>query len=607
MSIHEPIQDTVDTTPLGAVVGGATPRPGRSRVRWLVAAGVTGAVVVLATAATLLLTGASGDPDVLAWVPADSVAYAEVRLDLPGDQATALAKAMSAFPGFADQAAFPTKLGEALDSLVKQGTSDKQGYLADIAPWFGGQLSVSVGPLPATADSAAARMLLLASVKDGPKAAAWAAAALEETGATSSTETYSGVTITIVSPPASAATGAAMMKAKPAWASLGPVIALGDLASVKAAIDTGGKRGLGSNAQFRTAAATIAGDRLAFGYVDVTALASGAKGLAGTAAASAMPKLPAMLTDAAGPWAAMALRAQDGGFVLQTRTPHVALPGPGAAGAPALPGVVPAGTVALVEGRSVGQTLQRLKAAAAADPSLAAGVKQLDSTIAVVGGGFAGIVDWMGEAAVVITRDGASVSGGLVVVPTDRAAADRLFAQLKAVIALAGLSSGSSPVKDEAYGGATITTIDVSSLGPLLSGLMGGATGSLPGASPGAAIPSLPANLSISYTVTDGVVVLAPDAGFVKAVLDARTGPTLASSDRFKAALAAAGPVSGSLLWLDVASMRDLLEAQVPNTDRSAYTADLKPYLDAFDSVIGTYSPGDKVDSGTLDIRLRKP
>jgi hypothetical protein len=602
MSIQDPIQGSVETVPVAASV--AT-RPGRSRGRWLVAAAVTVVVVAVAVVATLLMTGAAGQPDVLAWAPTDSVVYVEVRLDLPGDQAAALAKTMSAVPGFADQAAFPTKLGEALDQLVKKATTDKQSYLADIAPWFGGQLSVSMGPLPATADARAARGLVLASVKDGAKAAAWATAALTAAGVTTTAETYNGVTITTFAPPAAATSK--MAGATVAWASLGPVIALGDPASVRAAIDTGGKKGLATNAQFTAAAATITGDRLVFAYVDVAGVTAGAKALAGTAAASAMPSLPAMVTNLAAPWVAVAIRAQDGGLVVQTRMPHVAILGTGASGDARLPAALPAGTVALVEGRSVGETLERLKAAAAADPGLAPTVKQLDTTIGIIGGGFGGIVDWMGEAGVAVVRTGTSATAGLVISPTDRAGPDRLLAQLRAVIALAGGAAGANALTDTPYAGSTITTIDVSSLGPLLSGLASGVLGGGTGGTSGGSLPSIPANLKLSYAVTDKVVVLSPDVAFVKAVLDAGTGGTLAASDRFKAASASAGSAGGAFLWLDAAGARDLVASMVPSADRTTYTADFKPYLDSLDSIIGTFSPGASIDSGTLDIQLRKP
>ena len=159
--------DAVATAP---VVAASAPKKGRSPVKWVVALVIVALVAVSAAAGAVLLTGASGTPSVLAWTPNDSVTYAEVRLDLPGNQQAELAKVLSAFPGFDDQAAFPTKINEVLDQLVGKASDGKQSYTADIQPWFGGQLGVSVGPLPTGADASSARFLALASVKDAAKA-----------------------------------------------------------------------------------------------------------------------------------------------------------------------------------------------------------------------------------------------------------------------------------------------------------------------------------------------------------------------------------------------------------------------------------------------------
>jgi Protein of unknown function (DUF3352) len=562
----------------------ATPsaRPGGSRLKWLVAVVVTVLVAGTAVGAAALLTGDSGNADVLAWTPADSVAYTELRLDLPGSQEAELAKVMSAFPGFDDQAAFPAKLNEALDQLVGKATRGTQSYQSDIQPWFSGQLAVSMGPLPATADATAARALLLAGTKDAAKAGDWAAAALKEAGATTSTDEYNGVTITTISPPSGASAGKDM---RAAYATVGPVLAIGDPASVKAAIDTGGKTGLATDAQFKTASASISGDRLGFAYVDLAAIAKGATALAGDAA-SAMPKMPSALSDMAPPWTVAAIRAQDGAFIVDTRQPHVAALGPAKVAESTLPSVLPPDTVALAEGHDLGATLEQLKTLVAADPSLADGVKQIDDTLAIVGG-FGAVVDWMGEAGIAVTRSGDSVTGGLLVTPTDRAAADRLLTQLRGFISLAGAGSGIK-VSDETYGDATITTVD-------LSGLSGLATG-------GAV--QVPADLKIAYAVTDQVVVLGYGTDFVKAVIDARSGPSLATSGRFTSALGHADKTHGSLVWVDVAGIRDLVESRIPAADRTDYQTNLKPYLDPLDSVLGTFSPGTDVDRGTFVVSV---
>ena len=561
---------------------------GRSRIRWIAALVITALVVSVAAGATLMLTAAAGDPDVLAWAPKDSVAYAELRLDLPGSQEAELAKAMRAFPGFDDQAAFPTKLSEALDQLVKRATNDHMSYKTDIEPWFGGQVSISIGPLPRSADASSARGLLLASITDSTAASAWADKLLATTGATSSTESYNGVTITTVTPPASAAALANGMHG--AYAVFGSVIGVGDVASVKAAIDTRGSGGLATNEQFKTAAASVSGDRLGFAYVDTAAIASGAAAIGGAAVESAMPDLPATLTDLAPPWAAASLRASDGSFVIETRMPHLDKLGPAKAAESKLPSVLPATTLALVEGHDVGASLERLKTMLAADPSLADGVGQVDGALTLLGG-LPAIVDWMDEAGIVITRDGDGIAGGLVVTPTDRAAADRLLTQLRAFVTLAGGSAGIT-FSDETYGDATITTVDLGDIGALAGAGLGGDTG------------MIPPNISITYAVTDQVVAIGSGTSFVKAILDARGGDSLASSDRFVQALGQVDKTHGTLLWLDTAGIRTFLESQMPAAGGTDYDTNAKPYLDAFDAIIGTFTPGDTVDRGTFVIRV---
>ena len=574
----------VATAPVAATTSS---RARRGRLRWLAVAVVTLLVAGSAAAATLLLTGDSGDPDVLAYTPADSVAYAELRLDLPGSQEAELATLMSAFPGFADQAAFPAKLNEALDQLVGKATDGKQSWQNDIDPWFGGQLAVSMGPLPASiTDAAASRGLLLASVTDATKSEAWAAALVADMGGTTSTSTYNGVIITTVVPPAGAAGKAADLQT--AYAVIGPVLAIGDTTSVKAAIDTGGKTGLNTDAQFKTAEASVSGDRLAFAYVDAAALVDGAKGLAG-GAASAMPELPAAFQDVTPPWGAAALRAENGSFVVETRSPHVSKLGPASVSTSTLPSVLPPTTVLLAEGHDVGQALTRFKDLVTSVPEAADGAKQLDDALQIVGGWDA-IVGWMGEAGIAVTRDGDSIGGGIVVVPTDKAAADRLLTQLRGFLALAGGGSGIT-VTDEAYGDTTITVIGLGGIG----GLAGAATGGT---------VDVPSDLSISYAVTDNVVVIGVGTDFTKAVLDASKGDSLADSSRFKAAMGQVDAQNAGLFWVDVASIRGLIEAQVPADQKADYEANAKPYLQAFDSVIGTYTPSDDLDRGTVSIHV---
>ena len=582
--------EPVVAAPTAPVAAARPAGPGRSRLRWLVAGIVTLLVVGTAAGATFLLTRDAGDPDVLAWTPVDSVVYTEARLDLPGSQQAELAKVMSAFPGFDDQAAFPTKLAEALDQLVKRASDDKMGYQADIEPWFGGQVSMSIGPLPSTADPTQVRALVLASVKDATKAAAWAEELLTETGATTSTETYDGITITRVVPPAGS--DAAGADVTGAYALFGPVIALGDPASIKAAIDTKGTGGLPTHDQFTAASGSVSGDRLGFLYLNAAAIAQGAQGLAGDTGAS-MPELPAMFDDLSAPWVVMAVRAEDGAIVVDTRQPHVDKLGPAVATESKVAALVPASTVFLATGHEVGAGLERLRALAAEDPELADGVKQLEDSLALIGGVDA-LIGWIGDAGIAITRDGDELAGGLVVTPTDKAAADRLLTQLRGFLALAGESAGIK-VTDEDHDGTTVTSITIENVGDLVGAATGG---SLDGPD------DVPDSIVIAYAVSDEVVTIGYTADFVKAVLDTRGGESLATTDRFKGMLDRADKVHGSLSWVDVAAIRDLVEGMIPDAERGEYDADVKPYLAAFDAIIATSVPGDDLDTGTIVMRV---
>ena len=113
----------VATAPLDSASKGA--RPGRSKLKWLVAGIVVLLVAGTAAGATLAAHQRLRRSRRAGVRAGRHVAYAELRLDLPGSQSAELAEIMKAFPGFEDQAAFPIKLSEALDLLVGQASDGK--------------------------------------------------------------------------------------------------------------------------------------------------------------------------------------------------------------------------------------------------------------------------------------------------------------------------------------------------------------------------------------------------------------------------------------------------------------------------------------------------
>ena len=172
------------------------------RLRWAAALAIVAVILGASAAVAALITNGASRSTVLGYVPPGSIAYGEVRLDLPGDQRQAVGAFLSKFPGFHDQAALDTKLDEILDQFIKKATNDKQTYTADIKPWFGGEIGLTVGPLPPASSMTdpatvtnALRALALLSVTDPAAADAWIDKTIAASGAKTTTETYNGVTL----------------------------------------------------------------------------------------------------------------------------------------------------------------------------------------------------------------------------------------------------------------------------------------------------------------------------------------------------------------------------------------------------------------------------
>lgn len=569
------------------------PRRRRNPLRWVVALVIVALVVGTAAGATMLLTASSGNAAVLAYVPADTIVYGEMRLDLPGNQRAEVARTLSAFPGFADQAALGTKLGEVLDRLVKSATNGKHDYQTEIAPWFGGQIAIAEGPTPTlsvTSPDAAAKVRVLAvvNVTDTAKATAWINGVLAETNVKMATVAYNGTDIQQIQQ----ASDSSMAQLQAGYAIIGKVAVFGDLTSIKAAIDTKGTTGLGSVPGFQKAVAALPGDHVGFAWEDLRAVfassADSVKSLdkEGTATA-ALSVLEGLLPE----WSASSIRAADGNLVMESAQPTGAL-GPTVNRTSDIAALAPPNTIALVDLHDVGKTLGTLRDKFAADPKLGQYVKQLDSFLGLAGG-FQGTAGWIGDVGVAVTRNGDSVSGGILIRPDDPAAATRLLTQLRSLFEMSGGGSGIS-ISDEQYNGATITTVDLSMLAPLLEQSMG---------SSGVTVPS---SLKLVYAVTDKVVVMSLDPAFARAVVDAAAGgASLAKDPRFSALVAKAGAQSTGVSWLDITASRELVEGILPADARAKYDADIRPYLLPLDALISTGAIDGDLARGTMILSIK--
>ncbi|CAN5446411.1 hypothetical protein BH20CHL7_BH20CHL7_16910 [soil metagenome] len=591
---HEP-SPAVTTSAVTSADATAT----RSRNRWLLAIGAIGLVMAGTILAALALTGSSPAATVTGYVPANSVMYGEVRLDLPGDQRAEIGKFLAKFPGFADQAALDTKLDEVLDRLMSVGTDGEQTFTRDIKPWFDGEMAFAVGPLPDAASigdpttaAASTRALVLLSVKDEALARTWFSNAMSKAGASGTPESYQGTELTVFS-------DESMPGARAAFALIGGKVAVaGDVASVKAAVDTGGSGGLVADADVVAAMAAMDGDHVGFLFVDLRSIVERALEL-GESMASAPPINDAMLA-LVPEWSAFRLRVEGDGLVMDGVMPDVAgAPGPNTNRANALSGWAPNSTIVLATGNEAGATFLDSIALMRQQPDLAEVFQTVDGAVGILGGMDA-VLGWMGDSGIVISQGASAPEGGVVSIPTDATKARQFLTTIRSFATLAGSQAGIT-VRDEDYAGTTITIIDLGDLGDL-AGMVGE---EVPG---GPLIDLAGGTVEIAYAATDQVVIIGSGPGFVRSVLDAGAGASLADDARFTGLVGRVGAEHTGLSFVDIAAIRTLVEgllSEATPAERAEYEESVKPFLTPFDASIASSVAGGDLDAQHIVVTVK--
>jgi hypothetical protein len=568
----------VATTP--TVPAAAGDRPPQSRVRWIAAGGAIALVILVTALAAIVLTSSTPSSVVLGYVPADSVAYGELRLDLPGDQRQKVGQFLSKFPGFADQAALETKLDEVLDRLISEGSQGKQTFARDVKPWFGGQLGFAIGPIPDVDPNApmssTARGVLLVSVKDEALARTWFTNTLSQAGVTGTSETYQGAELTLFASPKAPDQQAAFTIAD------GKVAIVGDVASVKAAIDTNGSSALSKAPGVAAAQAALTGDDLGFMFLDTKALFEASTRITGSLS-SASP-LSSAITGLIPDWAAMRLRVEADALRVDAVTQHKAgMPGPDENRVNGVANYAPPSTVALLAGNDYGRSLLDWIELYRTEPTLADAFAQIDQAAGMLGG-LEALLSWMGDTGVVIATSGDSVEGGLVSVPADASGGRQLLTTIGSLLQLGGAQAGVT-IRDEQYQGETITVIDLGDLRDLAA--MAGGVGPLP--TDPSSLPE--GRAQIAYVATDEVIAIGSSADFIKHVLDAGAGASLADDARYTDLLGRVDGENTGVTFVDIAAIRGLAEAAMPGaTDqqRAEYEESIKPFLTPFNALIST-------------------
>jgi len=542
---------------------GTTRKP--SGVRWAIAIGGIAIVVGITIAILALTSGSRPTPSIaVGYMPSDTVQYGEYRLDLPGDQRQKLAAYLSKLPGFADQAAIQPKLNEVFDRIVAAASSNSQTFTTDIQPWFGGQIAVGSGPIDASSLGRApstsfvgglGNQLVVVTVTDPAKAKAW----IEKTAGSKATASeYGGATLYTAGELAAAVTD--------------KVLIGGSETAVKTAIDTKGQGNLASNPQFKAAFSSVSRDYVAFGFVDyrsavtsVVDLAAPSAGLQRTMNDAFLGFVPA--------WLATDVRFEDDALVAETAYPSVDIGFSAKNRASTLSSHAPASTLFYAESHDLGAALTAFLNKLRAIPELSSTFGQIDQSAGLIGG-LDGLFGWWGDGAVVIgSNPDGSIGGGLVIAPTDAAAARKTFATLRSFVVLGGGQAGIT-LRDETHGDATVTIID-------FSGAMAASGGVPPGV-----------KAEIAYTVTDNIVVVGYGAAFVDAVLDAGPGKSLADDARFKSLVGRVGTENLGLTFVDVQAIRNLVEPLVKplvsGDEWATYEREIVPYVSHLDAVVSS-------------------
>jgi hypothetical protein len=79
----------------------------------------------------------------------------------------------------------------------------------------------------------------------------------------------------------------------------------------------------------------------------------------------------------------------------------------------------------------------------------------------------------------------------------------------------------------------------------------------------------------------------------VKAVLDTKSGATLADQETYRIAMDRAGASNTGQLFIDLHALIDLVAQRLPPDAFARYQSDLKPYLDPFRGFAAAGSAGD--------------
>jgi hypothetical protein len=584
MSDHRTLHPQVGHAPHVTGSGGEASRPpantaARRPWRWLVAVFTT-AVMLLGT---LGISAVSSKTDYqmgggAAYLPADAFAYAELRLDLPGDQSDNLMAFLSRFPGFADGASFTTKLDEALEQFFGRSGAPIS-WTEDIRPWFGGQVTLGVPEVPETDRGLGGGLgpeqpaiVLTLGVTDPAALDATIQKLLPEMRGVEPEE-YAGTTIYHDDGTAFAAREDLLLFSN-------------DLDTLKGSLDilAGSAPSLTDDPSFQETIAALPEDRLGAFVLGTRQLQDVLQGmLEGQMNEQGMAVL--------GPQLELALANMPDHIagLLRVDEDHITssilakLP----EGAPALAvrstdlaTKVPSGSLAYLEVRDIGSGIRtfvtQIKGLMAQDEEDA---RQLEQIEAILGTPLEDYLAWAEDLGIASALSTAGLSIGLVATVTDEETAKTRLASLMSLIRAVNASRDPAPLElsTETIEGVEVLTIDFT------------------GADPSDELPVEP---RLSIVVGDGHFYLG-FGDFVREALTRDPSQSLASDERYGRALDIIGEEHAGILYVDLAATLQVIEAFLPPSAQEQIEAIL-PYIEPLDSVAASVSQQDGMSVASL-------
>jgi hypothetical protein len=560
------------------VTSQGTPQRGRQLSRWQL--GVIGAVIALAAGigAVLGFTLMADRPGALgaaaSYVPADTVMYGEVRLDLSPGQAASLRAILDRFPS-ADADLVPLKaIADAVDQgLAASGTG--LTYTKDIGSWFDGRVSFAMLDYPVGSmdgsNVALPHLAALFGVKDPAAARAFSDKVRDlagQSGTSLTSSQHAGVTIWSAEADVQFAANAGF-----AYAVTDDELVLANgRATVESMLDAhGGSQNLEARQELQQLIGHLPADWVGFFAVDARQMLEQLRTEVEKKDASLTPLLDQYIANVP-PFAVSSLSLQPDALAFDGAS---SLPGGDLAPANSrrdLASHVPSDTLFFADGGNVGSTLAQfvtgIKAglAAQADGQASAQLKQAE---AALGADFEDFVSWIGDGALAVGATDGTPWGGLVLEANDVDAATRRLNQLRSLAELGAQGSGQEVrITTDTVAGVEVTTIRA-------------ATGVGPGTDMG-----MPEAV-VQYAMRDGTVFIGFGDGFVARSLNLAAGDSLANSDRFNAAVDRfGGDDNAGLAFVDLAGIRQAVEAAAGQMLPPEYQSQIKPNLEPLDYLV---------------------